>query len=244
MRYALLAALACLFAIDYASAQGPPSALKSGAATPAAPATARKSNVAAPTLEVPADLAKLDDDAIIIIGGKSTAAGDLKRIVRSLDAAAIIIIGGKPTAAGDVKRQLDAARAQQKVDSRVASPSTLSPWLAPAAGTKALSTQASRTTFGIHEVDPGLVHQNEKFVIRGIGLGDKAGAVDLHWFNPYLNAAMPIPVTATRWTSTRIDATVSADLPFRDSSRRQVTLVVTTANGERYSSAMNLYYVR
>jgi hypothetical protein len=233
----MLVALLVVLAFD-AFAQAPVSGLR-GNAPPV-----RSSVAPAQQLVVPADFERLDDHAIIIIGGKPITAGEAKRIVHSLDDAAIIIIGGKPTAAGDVKRQLDAARAQQKVDSRVASPSTLSPWPAPAAGTKALSTPASRNSFGIHEVDPGLVHQNEKFVIRGISLGDKAGTVELDWYNPYLSAAVPITVTTTRWTSTRIDATAPALLPWFDPSSHSLGLVVTTANGERYTSAINVYYLQ
>jgi len=104
-----------------AFAQAPVSGLRGNAPQ------ARNSVTPAQQLVMPADLSKLDDNAIIIIGGKPTTAGEAKRIVRSLDDAAIIIIDGTPTAAGDVKRQLDTARAQQKVDSPVASPSTLSP---------------------------------------------------------------------------------------------------------------------
>jgi hypothetical protein len=129
-------------------------------------------------------------------------------------------------------------------DSRTAMPSTLSPWPAAPAGTKAVAAQAgSKATFGIHGIDPDRVHQNEKFVIHGIALGDKPGTVELGYYNGYLNAiTSAIGVTATRWTSTRIDATVGGSLPFFDSASRQMMLVVTTASGERYMRPMNVYF--
>src|SRR5947209_1172557 len=105
----------------------PASALNAGTGThapassfqaPVAPSVNQPS--ALQSANLPADFARMNDNAIIIIDGKPTTAGEVKRIVRGLDDAAIIIIGGMPAAAGDVKRQLAAASAQQKVDSRVA----------------------------------------------------------------------------------------------------------------------------
>jgi hypothetical protein len=77
---------------------------RAGVARPDALATAQPG--ALQQANLPADLAKLNDSAIIIIGGKPTPAGEVKRAVLSLDDKAIIIIGGRSVPAGELKRQL------------------------------------------------------------------------------------------------------------------------------------------
>lgn len=260
-----------------ALAQTPASSLKGSAATPLATAPR---GTQTRQLEIPANLAKIDDAAIIIIGGKPMTAGEVKRQVRALDDNAIIIIGGKPVAAAamktelranapvrtpgnsnpanyrpleqspptsysggtapsstaDAKRQLDEASAQQRVGSRAASPSTLSPWPQPPGGTKILSAEGGWNTFGIHAIEPSWVYEKQRFVIRGIGLGDKAGEVELSWQDPWLHLMHPIGVTTTRWTSTRIDAETPSPLPFIDNAAHDLELVVKTSTGEKYIS--------
>lgn len=60
---------------------------------------------------LPADLARLDDNAIIIVGGKQVHASEVKRGVLALDDRAIIIVGGKQTPAATLKRELGTAKA-------------------------------------------------------------------------------------------------------------------------------------
>ena len=64
---------------------------------------------------LPTDLAKMNDSAIIIIGGKSTPAGEVKRAVLGLDDKAIIIVGGKRVAAAAMKRDISAASTSRPV---------------------------------------------------------------------------------------------------------------------------------
>ncbi len=69
------------------------------------------------TSDLPGDLARLNDNAIIIVGGKQVRAADVKREVLHFDDRAIIIVGGRKVAAASVKQELaqsqpDSARAQ------------------------------------------------------------------------------------------------------------------------------------
>ena len=104
---------------------GSPMTAPSPTSTPTAPAwTPRNAAPANATAlqanpvqqaNLPVDLAKMNDGAIIIIGGKSTPAGDVKRAVLALDDKAIIIVGGKRVAAAAMKRDLSAASPNRPV---------------------------------------------------------------------------------------------------------------------------------
>jgi len=97
---------------------------------------------------LPTDLAKLSDSAIIIIGGKSTPAGDVKRAVLGLDDKAIIIVGGKRVAAATTKRDLVAASANRTVQagtSPTQAPSARAPVTAAAPNVNANAGAATQT---------------------------------------------------------------------------------------------------
>ncbi len=97
---------------------GAPSAPASAGAMPAWTPRAAAANGASAVLpahdlqqaNLPADLAHLDDNAIIIVGGKQVHAADVKRGVLALDDHAIIIVGGRQTPAATLKRELGTAK--------------------------------------------------------------------------------------------------------------------------------------
>ncbi len=88
--------------------------LGAGLATnnPSAPQRAQAQRIApdaAPALgqaDLPNDLAQRDDNAIIIVGGRSVRAGDVKRQVIALSDNAIIVVGGRSQRAAALKQQL------------------------------------------------------------------------------------------------------------------------------------------
>jgi hypothetical protein len=82
----------------------PPRAVASTA--PAGTAVGRAQPAAPAHFVVPEDLARHDDNAIIIVGGRSVRAGELKREVLALDDNAIIIVGGRQERAALLKQQL------------------------------------------------------------------------------------------------------------------------------------------
>ena len=95
---------------------------------------------------LPVDLAKLNDSAIISIGGKSTPAGEVKRAVQALDDRAIIIVGGKRVAAAAMKRDLAAASANRPAQtsaSPAGAPNARAPVSAAAAATAAVDAGAT-----------------------------------------------------------------------------------------------------
>lgn len=97
---------------------------------------------------LPIDLAKLNDSAIISIGGKSTPAGDVKRAVLGLDDKAMIIVGGKRVAAAAMKRDLVAASANRPVQtgaSLTQTPSARAPVTAAAPNVNANASAGTQT---------------------------------------------------------------------------------------------------
>ena len=95
---------------------------------------------------LPIDLAKMNDAAIIIIGGKSTAAGDVKRAVLGLDDKAIIIVGGKRVAAAAMKRDLVAASGNRPVQTGASVTQAPSPHAPVTAAAPAANANASAGT--------------------------------------------------------------------------------------------------
>lgn len=140
MHFARPALCALYFALTAhpVHAQRPPaSALNAGGANPPAssfhaPATPSVNQPSAlQATNLPADLARMNDSAIIIIGGKPTSVAEVKRAVLSLDDKAIIIIGGRHIPAGGMKQELQAgarkpveapaAKGREKLESHVSS---------------------------------------------------------------------------------------------------------------------------
>ena len=136
---------------------GSPMSTTPAAGTPTAPAwtprNAAPTNAAASQTNavqqanLPIDLAKMNDGAIIIIGGKSTPAGDVKRAVLGLDDKAIIIVGGKRVAAAAMKRDLVAASANRPVQtgaSLTQAPSARAPVTAAAPNLNANASEGTQ----------------------------------------------------------------------------------------------------
>jgi hypothetical protein len=131
-----------------APAWTPRNALRNEASQPSQTTPLQQANL-------PADLAKLNDSAIIIIGGKPTSAGEVKRGVLSLDDKAIIIIGGRQVAAAAMKRELQSAAAARPIGAAAASSPTVAASAASAARAGAAATSSPGASPPLRTQSPG-----------------------------------------------------------------------------------------
>jgi hypothetical protein len=209
---------------------------------------------------LPADLARLNDNAIIIIGGKPTAAREVKRAVLALDDKAIIIIGGRPVAAADMKRDLQSAAthaiagaappaATPFQSGRAQTPFGVTPPAAASVSARTPSPQRVTTATppidqrgirSVHWSDTPAerIDRGSRAVIEGFGFGATPGSVSVEFAFPSLPGVPSLPVTINvnieSWSDARIQFVVTNDTPRQFLVTTQnVGLNIYTSSGTR-----------
>lgn len=225
-----------------APAAAPGGTIAQPAATPGVPSKALqpapRSDPAAPAASSnarPADLFKMDDRAIIIVGGKSRPAGEVKREIK----AELQRLSGAP-------KTMRAARAippqpQQVMSSPGPGASQRGRYATAAGEPQAasgglLERRAADLKMNCSALAPkitrvrGALSPNQRFAIEGMCLGPTAGAVEAIGQFPGGN----MKLVFERWSESEIVAFVPA---VRGAADHAVALTVVRADGKRTPAA-------